>query len=84
MDSLPIITKTIAENYGLSGDVVVSEIKRQKKGFNAKTGQYCNLLDAGVLDSAKALRVCLENAVSAAGMCLLTDSLVITEEEEKK
>ena len=82
LESLPVITKTIAENYGLSGDVVVSEIKRLKKGFNAKTGQYCDLLEAGVLDSAKALRVCLENAVSAAGMCLLTDSLVITEEKD--
>jgi chaperonin GroEL len=82
LDSLPIITKTIAENYGISGDVVVAKTLRGNQGFNAKTGTWGNLKADGVLDSAKALRVALENAVSAAGMCLLTDSVVYDEPEE--
>lgn len=81
LESLPIVSKTIASNSGASGDVVVSKILSKKDtafGYNAKTGKYCNLLEAGVLDSAKALRVSLENATSAAGMCLLT-SYVLTD-----
>ena len=82
LQSLKVITKTIAENYGLPGDVVVDKCIRSKKGFNAKTGRYSDLTVVGVLDSAKVLRVCLENAVSVASMVLLTDSVVI--EEPKK
>lgn len=81
LESLPIVTKTIASNSGASGDVVIERIltKRDPEfGYNAKTGRYVNLLKEGVLDSAKALRVSLENATSAAGMCLLT-SYVLTD-----
>jgi chaperonin GroEL len=82
LDSLPVITKTIAENYGISGEVVVSKTLDGPHGFNAKTGTWGDLKTDGVLDSAKALRVALENAVSAAGMCLLTDTVVYDEPEE--
>lgn len=81
LESLPVVAKTIATNSGTSGDVVIEKILSRKDtsfGYNAKTGKYCNLLEAGVLDSAKALRVSLENATSAAGMCLLT-SYVLTD-----
>lgn len=81
LESLPVIAWTIAENSGASGDVVVEKILAKKDpvyGYNAKAGKYCNLLEAGILDSAKALRVSLENSASAAGMCLLT-SCVLTD-----
>lgn len=83
-DSLPVITKTIAINSGLSGDVVVNKLISTKTGYNAKTGEWGDLVKMGVLDSAKVLRVCLENAVSTASMCLLTDSIIVEEEEENK
>lgn len=86
LESLPIVAKTIASNSGASGDVVIEKILTKKDltyGYNAKTGKYCNLLDAGVLDSAKALRVSLENATSAAGMCLLT-SYILTDIKENE
>ena len=84
--SLPIIMKTIAENSGVSGDVVLADIKKGKKknyGYNAKTKTYCDLAEAGVLDSAKVLRVALENSVSTASMILLIDCVIIDEEEKK-
>lgn len=84
--SLPVIVKTIAENSGISGEVVLEKLESSRKdyfGYNAKLGKYGNLLDMGVLDSAKALRISLENAVSAAGMCLLTEKTVTVVPEEK-
>lgn len=87
--SLPIIMKTIAENSGVSGDIVLSDLKKSKKenfGYNAKTKTYCNLQDTGVLDSAKVLRVALENSVSTASMILLIDCVIYEEsnDEDKK
>jgi chaperonin GroEL len=87
-DSLPCILRTIVENSGMSGDVVLRDLEKTKPvvGYNAKTKKYGNLLDEGILDSSKAIRVALENSVSAAAMILLTDCTVINEPEsgEKK
>ena len=80
--SLPVVLRTVAENAGYSGDVVVSEISRIKKpgiGFNAKTKKFENLIDSGILDSAKVLRVSLENSISAASMILLIDCSIVDE-----
>ena len=83
--SLPCILKTIAINSGNSGDVVLEYLKKAKPGigYNAKTKKYGNLLNEGILDSAKAIRVALENSISAAAMVLLTDCTIIPESEEK-
>lgn len=84
-DSLPVIMKTVAENSGKSGDVVLEEVlnnrKKQFYGYNAKTKTFGNLLQYGVLDSAKSLRVALENSISAASMILLIDCTVIEDED---
>ena len=85
--SLPVVLKTIAENAGVSGDVVLEEQKKLKKenmGFNAKTKKFVDLFEAGVLDSAKVLRVSLENSISAASMILLIDCTISDEPEKKK
>lgn len=86
MDSLPIIIKTISENSGKNGEVVINNIKAKKSkenfGYNAKVGTYGDLFDMGVLDSAKVLRVSLENAISNASMIILT-SCVVYEEKKK-
>jgi chaperonin GroEL len=83
--SLPIIMKTIAENSGTSGDIVLADLKKSKKdnyGYNAKTKTYCDLQESGVLDSAKVLRVALENSVSTASMILLIDCVIYEEPKE--
>jgi chaperonin GroEL len=72
--------KQIADNAGYKGDWVVEAIKAQSDfnyGFDAKTGEFKNMLTAGIIDPAKVLRVSLENAVSAAAMFLTTDAIVV-------
>ena len=71
--------KQIAQNAGYKGDVVVEKVASNEDfnyGFNAKTGEYGNLLEQGVIDPAKVVRVALQNAVSAAKMLLTTEAVV--------
>ena len=92
LDSLKSIVWTIGENSGIQGDVLIEKLSKntfknspQKVyGYNAKTGRFGDLLEMGVLDSAKVLRVSLENSVSAASMCLLTSCTITNEEIEEK
>ncbi|GAB6166289.1 chaperonin GroEL [Thermostilla marina] len=77
----------IAENCGLDGDVVIDQVlqKDGNYGFNALTGEYCDLMKAGVIDPAKVVRCALENAASIAGLMLTTEALVtdIPKEDEE-
>lgn len=72
--------KQICSNAGVSGDVVINNIigKSFNYGYDAKTETYGNLIEMGIIDSAKSLRVALENAASVAGLFLTTEC-VITE-----
>lgn len=86
-DSLREPLRKIAENAGLEGGVVAEEVmKRQGSvGFNAETGKYEDLSEAGVIDPAKVVRSTIQNAASVATLILTTDALVtdIPEEKEK-
>ena len=75
----------IAENAGISGSVVVEAVRKLKgsHGFNAATGEYEDLIKAGIVDPTKVTRSALQNAVSAASM-LLTTEVVVSEIPEKK
>ena len=77
--------RQIAENAGYDGGVVVDEILTQGKnaGFNAATGEYVDMLEAGIIDPAKVSRVALQNAASVAGLMLTTDVLVTEYKAEK-
>lgn len=70
--------RTIVENAGFEGSVVVNKIKEGKAdyGFNAHTEKYENLFKAGVIDPTKVSRVALENAASIAGMMLTTECVI--------
>jgi chaperonin GroEL len=78
-------TKHLAANGGYEGSVVVQEVKRRKgnEGFNAATGEYEDLVKAGVVDPKKVTRTALQNASSIAGLLLTTEAL-ITEVPEKE
>lgn len=78
-------TRQIAQNAGFDGSVVVSEIleKEGNFGFNANTGEYVDMVQAGIIDPAKVARVALQNAASVAGLLLTTETL-ITDLKEKK
>lgn len=71
--------RQIANNAGFKGDWVVEEVRANSdfvNGFDAKTGEFKNLVQAGIIDPAKVLRVGLQNAVSAAAMILTTDAVI--------
>jgi chaperonin GroEL len=74
----------IAENAGEQGYVVVATVRAAApgEGLNAATGQYVDLVSAGVIDPVKVTRSALENAASIAGMLLTTDALVVEKPEE--
>jgi chaperonin GroEL len=80
-------TYALADNAGVEGSVVVEEVKRRKgnEGYNVSTGQYEDMVKAGVVDPKKVTRTALQNAASIAGLLLTTECL-ITEipEKEKK
>ncbi|MHB9037609.1 MAG: chaperonin GroEL [Armatimonadota bacterium] len=78
-------TRRIAANAGAEGSVVVNKIKASKAGvgFNAVTGEYEDMVKAGIVDPAKVTRTALENACSIASL-LLTTEAVITERPEPK
>lgn len=84
--SLPVIMKTVAENSGVSGDLVLDKVKSLKPGigYNAKTGKFSNLIEDGVLDSTKVLRSALENAISTAAMILMIDCTVTEDIKEEE
>jgi chaperonin GroEL len=75
----------IAENAGLEGYVVTAKVAESQDGhgLNAATGEYGDLLKAGVIDPVKVTRSALENAASIAGMLLTTEVLVVEKKEEE-
>ena len=78
--------RQIAVNAGLDGAVVVDKVlsmKGQSDGFDAETGQYGDLIKAGVVDPAKVVRTALENAASIAATVLLTEALVADAPEKE-
>ncbi|BDB51774.1 chaperonin GroEL [Flavobacterium ammonificans] len=76
--------RTIVENAGLEGSVVVAKVAEGKGdfGYNAKTDEYVDMLKAGIIDPKKVTRVALENAASVAGMILTTECALIDIKEE--
>jgi len=78
-------TRWIALNAGEDGSVVVSRVADLKpnEGYNAATGEYGNLVEAGIIDPVKVTRSALWNAASIAGMVLTTETLVADEVEDE-
>jgi chaperonin GroEL len=78
--------RQIANNAGFEGSVVVQEVISGKDayGFNAETGQYEDLIKAGVIDPTKVTRFALQNAASVAGLLMTTDAMVAEKPEKKK
>ncbi|MBV9023958.1 MAG: chaperonin GroEL [Streptomycetaceae bacterium] len=74
----------IAENAGLEGYVITSKVGQLEKGhgFNAATGEYGDLVKAGVIDPVKVTRSALQNAASIASLLLTTETLVVEKKEE--
>ncbi|HEV7396873.1 MAG TPA: chaperonin GroEL [Pyrinomonadaceae bacterium] len=78
--------RRIAENAGVDGAIVVGKIEETKggRGFNANTGQYEDLIAAGIIDPTKVVRTAVQNAASIAGLLLTTDAAITDAPEKKK
>jgi len=79
--------RQIATNAGEEGSAVADRVKRNDDpnyGFDAMTGQYVDMLQAGIIDPAKVVRTALQNAASVAGLLLTTEGLVSDIPEEKE
>lgn len=76
--------RQIAANAGVEGAVIVQKVSEGTGafGYNARTGEYQDLVVAGVIDPAKVTRVALENAASIAGMFLTTECVIVEKKEE--
>ena len=78
--------RQIAENAGMEGSVVVDKIKKEagNMGYDALVGQYRDLVEAGVVDAKKVMRLALQNASSVAGLMITTEALVAELPEPEK
>jgi chaperonin GroEL len=84
-NALKAPTRQIVENGGGEGDVIVAELLEMTgtKGYDASTGEYVDMLKAGIIDPAKVARTALQNAASVAGL-MLTTNVVITDLKDDK
>ena len=78
--------RQIAANAGVEGSVIIQKIREGKDdfGYNARTGEYVNMYEAGVIDPTKVSRVALENAASVAGMFLTTECAIVDIPEKEQ
>jgi chaperonin GroEL len=78
--------RIIADNAGFEGSVIVNEIRSRKNsvGFDAKSGEYVDMVQVGIIDPVKVTRTALQNAASIAGLLLTTEALICEIPEEKK
>jgi chaperonin GroEL len=77
--------RIIAQNAGVEGSVIVEHVRSSKQknyGYNAATGQYEDMVKAGVIDPTKVTRTALQNAASVAGLMLTTECVVVERKEE--
>lgn len=78
--------RQIANNAGMEGSVVVEKVRNSEPGvgFNALSGEYVNMIEAGIVDPAKVTRYALQNAASIAAMILTTETLVAEKQDKEK
>ncbi len=79
-------TRELAKNAGVEGSVIVEEVKKRKgnEGYNVATGEYEDLVKAGIVDPKKVTRTALQNAASIAGLLLTTECLITDLPEKEK
>jgi chaperonin GroEL len=78
--------RQIAENAGYESSMIVENVKNGKNnyGFNAASGDYVDMVEAGIIDPSKVTRCALQNAASVSGLMLTTEVLIVEIPEEKR
>jgi len=78
--------RQIAENAGHDGAVIAGKLTEQKNknfGFNAQTGEYVDMVSAGIIDPAKVVRIALQDAASVAGLLITTEAMIAEKPEPR-
>lgn len=83
MDAIVTPLMTIAENAGYNGEVILNEVIKSGKGFDARTGMYVDMVSKGIIDPAKVTRTAIQKAASVAGMMLTTECVIVLSDEEE-
>jgi chaperonin GroEL len=79
--------RTIVANAGFEPSIIVERIRQEASGsfgFDAKLGQFCNLVEVGIIDPVKVTRCALQNAASIAGLLLTTEAIISDIPSDKK
>jgi chaperonin GroEL len=78
--------RIISSNAGFESSVIVNRVREESgnNGFDAKTGEFVDMIQAGIIDPAKVVRTALQNAASISGLILTTESVIVEIPEEKK
>ncbi|HET6780849.1 MAG TPA: chaperonin GroEL [bacterium] len=78
--------RQLAANAGVEGSLIVERLKREggRTGYNVVTGEYTDMIKAGVPDPTKVVRLALQNAASVAGLLLTTEAVVVEKREKKR
>lgn len=79
--------RQIATNAGVDGSIVIGKLLESQDtnfGFNAQTGEYTNLVKAGIIDPTKVVRIALQDAASVAGLLITTEAMVADKPEKKE
>ena len=86
-NALTVPCKTIANNAGVEGAVVVGKLLESSDsnwGFDAQKGEYCNLVQAGIIDPTKVVRSALVDAASVASLMTTTEAMVVELPKDKE
>ena len=83
--SLEAPLRQIADNAGIDGSIVINKVREGKGafGYNARTDVYGDLLEMGVIDPAKVVRIALQNAASVAGLLITTECAIVEKEKDE-
>lgn len=84
--AIRIPAKTIAENAGEEGAVIVGkilEMNNEEMGFNAAIGEYVHMIEKGIIDPAKVVRTALVDAASVASLMTTTEAMIVEIKEDK-
>lgn len=81
--------RQISNNAGFEGSVIVNDVRnldKPAKGFDAYRGEYVDMIEKGIIDPTKVVRIALQNAASVAGLMLTTEALIseLPEDDKKK
>ena len=83
--SLEAPLRQISDNAGIDGSIVINKVREGKGafGYNARTDVYGDLLEMGVIDPAKVVRIALQNAASVAGLLITTECAIVEKEKDE-